>query len=869
MYKLIWLVPLLPLLGAAINGLLGRKFRFSEKLIGSIAVGSVALAFLISLLAVWSYGAGADARWPKPYLTSEDGAFSYTWIPGGATEITQGQTERFTAEISKQFKEQGPLKPGESRIVGVAHEARRGSLLNIEWSYQLDPLSAIFMLIVTGVGLCIFVFATGYMHGDTGFYRFFAYLGLFMFSMLILVMGSNFLMMFVGWEGVGLCSYLLIGYYFDRKEAGDAARKAFITNRIGDFGFTLAIFGIIATFGSAQYTDVISQAASYPIELLGQHWGIMSWLALGLFIGAIGKSAQIPLYVWLPDAMAGPTPVSALIHAATMVTAGLYMLTRTNVIFQHSQTMMLVVAIVGAATALFAATIGITQNDIKKVLAYSTVSQLGFMFLACGVGAFAIGIFHVMTHAFFKALMFLGAGSVIHGMHHEQDMRRMGGLRKYMPYTYMTFLAGWLAICGIIPFSGFWSKDEILWQTASTNYIPGGWLLWLVGTIAATCTAFYMTRLVAMTFWGKPRFLEQHAGGEADEAHAHAYDEGLKPHDARLESAGDRPHHEPGEHVGQAYDEDVAHDIGGAHRADEHSLGGHGHGSHIPHESPPSMWVPLAVLAVLATIGGLVGIGPAFTGGGHAGGRLNIVNWLEPVIWNPQTSTFGREHEAAGESGAQAESASAPLASDAPHGTASPVRAGGAGGEEGVSPYGDTGFNLAHSAENALGSHRAAEWLFILISLVVAGLGMFLGYLFYIKKPGLPDVWAARLRPLYRASFNKYWVDELYAKLFTRRTMDAARGVYAIDSRVIDGAVNGSAWLARTMSRITGGFDKYIVDGLVNGVANFIGNVMSRLLRAAQTGLTANYALVMVLGLVVAVALFFGHDLLAAVGLVK
>lgn len=280
------------------------------------------------------------------------------------------------------------------------------------------------------------------------------------------------------------------------------------------------------------------------------------------------------------------------------------------------------------------------------------------------------------------------------------------------------------------------------------------------------------------------------------------------------------------------------------------------------------MWIPLAVLAVLATIGGLIGIGPAFTGGGHAGGRLNIVNWLEPVIWNPQTGSFGREHEAAGESGAQTESAGAPLASDAPHGTASPVRAR-AGGEEGFSPYGDTGFNLAHSAENALGSHRAAEWLFIIISLFVAGLGMFLGYLFYLKKPGLPDVWAARLRPLYRASFNKYWVDELYGKLFTRRTMDAARGVYAVDSRVIDGAVNGSAWLTRTASRITGGFDKYIVDGLVNGVANFVGKLMSRLLRAAQTGLTANYALVMVLGLVVAVALFFGHDLLSAVGLVK
>src|ERR1051325_2469755 len=505
MLKYIWLVPLLPLIGAAINGLLGRKLRFPEKLIGGIAVGSVALSFLISVAAVYSYGFGGHAEWPKPYITSQDG-FSFTWIPGGAVSVNHG------AE--------------------AAAGTPRFALLNIEWSYQLDPLSSIFMLIVTGVGLCIFLFATGYMHGETGFYRFFAYMGLFMFAMLVLVMGSNFLMMFVGWEGVGLCSYLLIGYYFDRPEAANASRKAFITNRIGDFGFALAIFAVIATFGSAQYTQVFEAAKAYPLETLG-HWGILSWIALGLFIGACGKSAQLPLHVWLPDAMAGPTPVSALIHAATMVTAGLYMVTRTNVIFQHSQTMLLVVALIGAATAIFAATIGITQNDIKKVLAYSTVSQLGFMFMACGVGAFVIGIFHVMTHAFFKALMFLGAGSVIHGMHHEQDMRRMGGLKRYMPKTFWTFVAGWLAICGIFPFSGFWSKDEILWRAAGTNYFSGGWMLWLIGTIAATCTAFYMTRLVAMTFWGRERFREVPAGGEADEAHAHGYDEMGLPHDAQ------------------------------------------------------------------------------------------------------------------------------------------------------------------------------------------------------------------------------------------------------------------------------------------------------------------------------------------------
>ena len=867
MHRYIWLVPLLPLVGAAVNGLLGRKFRFSERVIGAIAVGSVALAFLISVGAVYSYGFSDHAIWPKPYVTSDDGAFKYTWIPGGAVEITQGAPERARASGGEQHgaasssaareggagataNAQDPPGLGDlaARDMSWNEHTGRGANLDIEWSYQLDALSAVFMLIVTGVGLCIFVFATGYMHGDTGYYRFFAYLGLFMFSMLVLVMGSNFLMMFVGWEGVGLCSYLLIGYYFDRKEAGDASRKAFITNRIGDFGFALAVFAVIATFGTAQYAPVMEQARNLPIELLGS-WGIMSWIALGLFIGACGKSAQIPLHVWLPDAMAGPTPVSALIHAATMVTAGLYMVTRTNVIFQHSQAMMLVVAIVGAATAIFAATIAFTQNDIKKVLAYSTVSQLGFMFLACGVGAFIIGIFHVMTHAFFKALMFLGAGSVIHGMHHEQDMRRMGGLKKYMPYTYLTFLAGWLAICGIIPFSGFWSKDEILWNAASTTYIPGGWILWLVATIAATCTAFYMTRLVAMTFWGKERFLEVPAGGQADEAHAQAYADGEAPHDAHTDSVGYRPRHDRDEHVGAAHDALAAR--AGAHAHDEH-------GSHLPHESPPSMWVPLAVLAVLAVVGGLIGISPAFAGGHHVGGRLNIVNWLEPVIWNPQTRRFGGETSEEAAKGEHA--APLPTTSETegqPHGKS--------GSEKGASPYGDTGFNLAHAVEERLGSHTAAEWFFIIVSLIVAGLGIGLGLLFYVKNPRLSDVWAARLAPLYRASYNKYWVDELYAALFTRRTMDAARGVYAVDSKVIDGAVNGSAWLTRKASLITGGIDKYVVDGLVNSIAGFVTRLMSPLIRATQTGFTQNYALVMVIGLIAAVALFFGGDIWTAV----
>jgi NADH-quinone oxidoreductase subunit L len=772
MYKYIWLVPLLPLAGAAINGIFGRWFRFPERLVGSIAVGTVALSFLISVAAIYSYGFGGNQLWPNPYVTTQA---AFTWIRGGAVRQSLGNGQQIVA--------QNPIGNQQT----IESSAPRSSLLNVEWSYHLDPLSAVFMLIVTGVGLCIFVFATGYMHGDPGFYRFFAYMGLFMFSMLVLVMGSNFVMMFVGWEGVGLCSYLLIGYYFNRDEAANASRKAFITNRIGDFGFILAIFGIIATFGSAQYTQVISQAANYPVETLG-HWGLLSWIALGLMVGACGKSAQFPLHVWLPDAMAGPTPVSALIHAATMVTAGLYMLTRTNVIFQHSQTMMLVVALVGAFTAIFAATIGITQNDIKKVLAYSTVSQLGFMFLACGVGAFIIGIFHVMTHAFFKALMFLGAGSVIHGMHHEQDMRKMGALKKYMPYTYWTFLAGWLAICGIIPFSGFWSKDEILWNAASTTQIPLGWLVWLVGTIAATCTAFYMTRLVAMTFWGKEKFGKAHK-------------------------------HTPGHEVHEEHDT-------------------HGHHAHTPHESPKSMWIPLVVLAILATIGGFVGISTAFTGGHHVGGKLNIVNWMEPIIWNPTTKSF---HQSLPLSAAE----EAKIA-ETPH--TSELRAE-------VVDESAHGFNLAHAVEKRIGEWLT-EILFIVISLVVAGIGIGLGLLFYVKSPNLADIWATRLRPLYLASYNKYWIDEFFGLTITRRTMDLARGVFAFDSKVVDGAVNGSAWTTRLSSLITGGTDKYFVDGLVNAIANFVIRLMSPIVRAAQTGFTQNYALVMVIGLLVAVAFY-------------
>lgn len=760
MYKLIWLIPLLPLAGAVVNGLLGARLRLSEKAVGSIAVGSIALAFLLTVAAVGSYGFGGDAKgWPNPYLSE----FRYTWIEGSG-EITQVDSVSQSHDIAASHNYR-------SRQTG------KGFALDLDWRYQLDPLSAVFMLIITGVGLCIFVFAVGYMHGDPGFYRFFSYLGLFMFSMLVLVMGANFVMMFVGWEGVGLCSYLLIGYYIKRPEAASAARKAFITNRMGDLGFILAIFAIVATFGSAQFTTVMEQVKTFPVELIG-NWGLLSWIALGLFIGVTGKSAQIPLFVWLPDAMAGPTPVSALIHAATMVTAGIYLLARCNVIFLHSRTMMLVVAITGAATALFAASIAITQNDIKKVLAYSTISQLGFMVMACGAGAFASGVFHVWTHAFFKALLFLGAGSVITALHHEQDLRRMGGLRKFMPKTYWTFVVGWLAICGIIPLSGFWSKDEILWRTLSTDLIPFGPVLWLAGIVAAFCTAFYMTRLVALAFWGEYR-------GPTTEPQA------------ALEADSERTEH-------------LHHQV--------------------PRESPPVMWVPLVALAIFAAAGGFVGIGHAMSGGAPVGGKLNIGHWLGPMIAMPDVS-----HPEA-----------SPVTS---HLMPTPVHYGSA---------------IVHSVETSIGA-RGAELLCLVISLLAGFLGIATGWFFYVARPGLPDRVATRLGVLYRASLNKYWIDELYGFLFTRRTMDAARGVYAVDSKVVDGAVNGTAWVTRMASRLSGGTDKYVVDGLVNAVAIALQRLGSPLVRAAQTGLTANYALVMVLGLVVAVAWLFGRDILSAI----
>lgn len=446
MSEYLFLIPLLPFIGFLINGLFIGKLP--KSVISLIACGSVGLSFILSVLLFLELKA-----LPPDLRVIEQVLFS--WIPAGS--------------------------------------------FNVNIAYMLDPLSAVMILVVTGVGFLIHVYSTGYMSHDPGYGRFFTYLNLFTFAMLTLVLADNFLLMFVGWEGVGLCSYLLIGFWFEKKSASGAGKKAFIVNRIGDFGFLLGMFLIFWHVGSLNFREVI-EAAPHAFAFGG---GIITATCLLLFVGATGKSAQIPLYIWLPDAMEGPTPVSALIHAATMVTAGVYMVVRTNVLFMMAPDALMVVAIVGAATAFLAATIGLAQNDIKRVLAYSTVSQLGYMFLACGVAAFTAGIFHLMTHAFFKALLFLGAGSVIHGMSDEQDMRYMGGLRKYMPITFKTMFVATLAIAGIPGLSGFFSKDEILWKSFSSDF--GHPIFWVIGFATAGLTAFYMFRLVYLTFYGKER----------------------------------------------------------------------------------------------------------------------------------------------------------------------------------------------------------------------------------------------------------------------------------------------------------------------------------------------------------------------------
>lgn len=645
MMKLVALVPLLPLIGFLINGLFGARIKDRAHL---VAIPAAGLSCLVAFIVFFQAIGGATLDWDV-----------YSWLKVGNLTVP----------------------------IGIL----------------VDPLSTVMMLVVTFVGLLIHIYSIGYMHGDRSFARFFTYLNLFMFSMLVLVLANNYLLMFLGWEGVGLCSYLLIGFWYEKKSAADAGKKAFVVNRIGDAGFMLGLFFIWSTFGSLKYTEVF--AAIDPA--LGA--GIYTTITLLLFVGAMGKSAQLPLYVWLPDAMEGPTPVSALIHAATMVTAGVYMVARSNPLFNLAPFSLEVVAWVGALTAVFAATIALVQNDIKKVVAYSTISQLGYMFLGAGAGAYASAVFHLATHAFFKALLFLGAGSVIHSLHGEQDIRKMGGLWKAMPITAWTFLLASLANGGIFPLAGFWSKDEILFNA----FERGLTIPWLLGLIGAFLTAFYMFRLFFQVFTGPFR--------------------------------------------------------------------GDAHTAHHLHESPPNMAYPLLVLGALSVVAGVLFGFPPDRGLYH--------RFVAPI------------------------------------------------------------FEAAHESEGAA-IHAAAssEILMAALSLSVALLGIGLAYLFYVKRPELPSRLADKMQGVYRLLLNKYWVDELYQAIFIDFGKRFCRFLWGFDSRVVDGAVNGSGWLTMRLSAMSAWSDLKIVDGLVNAIADLIqgGSVT---LRRLQTGAIQNYILAMALGI--------------------
>jgi len=524
--SLLWFIPLLPFAGFLINGTLGRKLPRA-------AVTGVALLFtaLPAAIVAWIWVVMKAAGAPLSMTVT-----SQPWIA----------------------------------ITGF----------HVDFAFTVDHLTMIMLAVVTGVGFLIHVYSAGYMAHEDGYWRFFAYLNLFMFFMLVLVLSASFLLLFVGWEGVGLASYLLIGFYFKKDSAANAGKKAFVVNRIGDFGFLLAMFLIIAHYGSLSFDNVFAAISASDV-----HGGFLTAIALLLLVGAAGKSAQIPLYVWLPDAMEGPTPVSALIHAATMVTAGVYMVARCHTLFDRSPYALGVVAIIGAATAIFAACIGMVQHDIKRVLAYSTISQLGYMFLACGVAAYSAAIFHLVTHAFFKALLFLAAGSVIHALSGEQDMRHMGGLWKKIPWTFGTMTMGVFAIAGIPPWAGFFSKDEILYRTFADTDNPLAKLLWAVGLITAGMTSFYMFRLWFKTFFGDERFEETSS----------LHDHGAAVHASSTSTLTLEADHE-----------------------DSHT--------HGVHESPWVMLLPLVVLAALSFIGGWVGVPTAMHG------HNEFEHFLDPVF---------------------------------------------------------------------------------------------------------------------------------------------------------------------------------------------------------------------------------------------
>ncbi len=648
----IWLIPIFPALGFLLNAAFGN--RISRSFTAWVACLAIFLSFLASAAVFYQF-----LQMPAAARIFETDI--YTWIASGEFSVPVG--------------------------------------------FRIDALSVIMCLVVTGVGFLIHVYSAGYMHGDPGFKRFFIYLNLFVFMMLLLVTANNLLLMFVGWEGVGLCSYLLIGFWYEKDSASNAGKKAFIVNRVGDFGFLTGIFLLFVSLGAQGVWTLKFAEIQGNAHLLSG--GMATAITLLFFVGAMGKSAQIPLYVWLPDAMEGPTPVSSLIHAATMVTAGVYMIARLNFLYSMAPDTMFFVALIGVFTAFFAASIGFAQYDIKKILAYSTISQLGFMFVGVGVGAYAAGIFHLMTHAFFKGLLFLGAGSVMHAMSGELDIRNMGGLRKKTPITYWTFFIACLAISGIPGFSGFFSKDEILWKAFSSSH--GHMLIWLIGAVTAGMTAFYMFRLFFGTFHGECR--------AADE---------------------------------------VKHHI---------------------HESPNIMTVPLMILALLSLVGGYVGI-PHILGGGNS-----IEQFLEPV--------FGPATHAA------------PMVTfDMP--------------------------GAAWAASGAGGHESSLELTLMFASVIIALLGIFTAYIFYVKDPGLPKRFAARFKGLYHAVHNKYFVDELYDFLFVRGTLKAGGFLLkAVDDGMIEGLVNGTAdALKRAGGRLrqveTGYVQEYAI-GIIVGAIVVVG----------------------------------------------
>ncbi len=759
------LIVFAPLLGAVINWLFGKKMN-SELFSGVVACATIGVSTVIAFMVAFGIGTphvGALVA-DKPVLDH-----LWTWIQVGG----------FRADFG----------------LGV------------------DRLSGIYVCFVTFVGLLIHIFATGYMHGDKGFYRFFAYLNLFMFSMLTLILADNFLLMFVGWEGVGLCSYLLIGYYIKRDEARKAAKKAFVMNRIGDWGVLMGMFLIFTLTGSISFYDKVVDGTSVAssLNLIGQmaqepfafDWifaGGITSIAVLLFIGATGKSAQIPLFTWLPDAMAGPTPVSALIHAATMVTAGVYMVVRCNAIYQNAPTAMFIVAMIGAATAIFAATIGLAQNDIKKVLAYSTVSQLGYMFLACGVGAFVAAIFHVMTHAFFKALLFLGSGSVIHGMHHEQDMRRMGNLKKYMPITFATMFTGWLAIAGIPIFAGFFSKDEILYKTFAAPNLPEPWnyILWIVGLITAVLTAIYMTRMMVMTFWGDERFHQElpvvENATEPSRAEENAFALG-DAHDAKV------PHGDAHALAHQFHDEehDAAHD----HDDDDehhHELPKDFH----PHESPWTMTVPLIVLAILSTVGGLVGVPYALSGGAIP----NVFeHTLEPVIAKINHGGKNESHSPASTTGGDKK--------EVKHFYAAETKGAG-----------ETGEDAAHSPEEI-----RTERILAGLSVLLAALGIGIGWVVFRREP---------LKIMPQILQDKWRIDEIY------------------NGYIVDPLTRFS------IKGLWQGFDLGVIDGIVNGIGHFVA-ALGGIARSVQVGFVRSYAAFILFGALIVIGYFiyYGFKLIS------